>query len=129
MSRPLPTTPRLPASRASPKKAAAASLPLPDLTHIWLFGQAPANGLKLYYHSRPAALTDSALSIPDALKDKFHLDVFAAKVKEVYEYRNSNCYDALGTLKAYVVGLLAQIEAAHSIERRDKSGRTINVIF
>ena len=102
---------------------------LPDLDHIWLFGQTPANGIKLYYYAKPDVLTDLDLSTPAALKEEFHLDVFAAKVKEVYEYRNGNYYDALGTLKAYVVGLLNQIEVAHSSERRDEGDRTIKVIF
>ena len=111
-----------------PDDADCSQYMLPDLTHIWLFGQTPANTIKLYYYAKPEALTDSSSSSPSALKEEFHLDVFAAKSKEAYEYRNGNYYDALGTLKAYVVGLLDEIEKAHTVGTRDDNGRLIKVV-
>ena len=100
---------------------------LPDRSTMWIFGQTPTNAIKLYYHRQPAALTDFVLSSPSMLKEEFHIDIFVARIKEVYEYRNGNYYDGLGSLKAYIVGLLNQIEAAHSVELRDENDWAIRV--
>lgn len=101
---------------------------LPGLTNIWIFGPKPANTVKLYYYAKPTALEDSVYSVPDALKPEFHIDVFVARVKEVYAMRQNNTYDALD-MKALVVDLLAQIEYAHSAEKRDESPRVIDCIY
>ena len=93
---------------------------LPDTTHIWVYGTTPTTGIKTYYHPKPTALTDSSTSSPTALKDEFHIDIFVAKVKQVYAMRNNNTYDALDML-ALITDYLNQIEYAHSAEKRDSS--------
>lgn len=91
---------------------------LPDNANIWINGITPTNTIKAYYHAMPAALTDSSASTPTALKSEFHIDVFVAKVKQVYAMRQNNTYDAMDML-ALIADYLEQIEYAHSAEKRD----------
>lgn len=91
---------------------------LPDLINIWLFGQTPTNTIKMYYDAKPALLTDSSSSSPTNLKPEFHIDIFVAKIKQVYAMRQNNTYDAMDML-ALIADYLEQIEYAHSAEKRD----------
>lgn len=108
--------------------AACTQYLLPNLTHIWIFGQTPSSTIKLYYLPRPAVLTDSSDSSPSALKPEFHLDIFVARVKEIYAMRLNNTYDALD-MKALQVDLLNQIEHAHSTEKRDESDQIVRIVW
>lgn len=91
---------------------------LPDNANLWIFGSTPANTIKLYYYSKPAALTDSNSSSPTALREEFHIDIFVARVKEVYAMRQNNTYDMMD-MRALIVDYLAQISDAHTTEKGD----------
>lgn len=90
----------------------------PDLTALWIFGTTPTNTVKVYYYKQPVALTDASSSIPTALKPEFHIDIFVARIKEVYAMRQNNTGDAMD-MKALVLDLLTQIEVAHGHEKKD----------
>ena len=91
---------------------------LPDNANLWIFGTTPTNTVKAYYYQKPTALTDSASSSPLALKPEFHIDIFVARLKEVYAMRQNNTYDMMD-MKALVLDYLDQIETAHKMEKRD----------
>jgi len=101
---------------------------LPDNANIWIFGQTPTNAIKLYYYSKPIALTDSSSSSPTALKSEFHIDIFVAKIKEVYATRQNNTDDAID-MKALQADYLDQIEFAHTAEKTDDTPQTIKMVW
>lgn len=100
---------------------------IPDNSNLWIFGQTPANTVKLYYYQKPAALTDVNTSSPVALKEEFHVDIFVARIKEVYAIRQNNTNDMMD-MRALIVDYLKQIEQAHSAGKfGDAPGTIINV--
>lgn len=97
---------------------------LPDNANLWIFGQTPTNTIKMYYYAKPIALTDASSSSPTALKSEFHVDIFVARVKEVYALRQNNTYDMMD-MKALVLDLLVQIQKAHTAEKHDSAPRRV----
>ena len=91
---------------------------IPNLTEIWFFGITPKNTPKLYYYSKPAALTDSSASSPSALKEKFHIDPFVVHIKETYAMRKNDLADMFD-LKMLKLDILDAIEKAHKAEKKD----------
>jgi len=89
---------------------------IPDLQHIWIYGQEPTNGIKLYYFVKPTALTDANTSSPALLDEKFHIGVkgiFECGVKAEYAKRDNSTYDQFDMLALYQ-DLLNEIEDYHN---------------
>lgn len=93
---------------------------IPDNANLWIFGITPTNTIKLYYYQKPTALTDASSSSPTALNPEFHIDIFVARIKEVYALRQNNTYGMMD-MKSLVLDLLNQIEVAHGVEKQDDS--------
>lgn len=97
---------------------------LPDSANIWIFGKTPTTGIKAYYVKKPAALTDSALSTPTALKEEYHIDIFVARIKEVYADRKNNYDDAMD-YRAKFEDYLEMIRKAHKDSKEDRQIRRV----
>lgn len=92
---------------------------LPNIKQIWIFGQTPTNTIKMYYYKKPPALTDSASSTPEYLKEEFHMHPFTKAVQGVYASRNGDYGDEID-LEIYMQDILNEIEYAHNEGLRDK---------
>jgi len=108
--------------------AATSQYMLPDNANLWIFGQTPTNTVKMYYYSKPVALTDASSSSPLSLKSEFHVDIFVARTKEVYAMRQNNTYDMMD-MKVLVLDLLDQIKAAHGAEKQDDTISLIEDVY
>jgi len=100
---------------------------LPDNANLWIFGQTPTNTVKMYYHKKPVALTDSASSSPTELKNKFHIGpqgVFEAMIKTELAKNQNSTYDMMD-MASLLADLLDEIEYAHTAGKRDDSMQTI----
>lgn len=104
---------------------------IPDPTTLWIFGKTPTNTVKIYYYKKPAALTDTALSSPTLLDEKFHIGlkgIFEVGVKAEYAKRDNSTYDQLDMLALYE-DLLNEIGNYHARGKRDRPTMAIRDMY
>lgn len=104
--------------------AATSQYMIPNNTQFWIFGQTPANTIKLYYYQTPTALTDASNSSPTALQAKFHKAIFEYEAKRVYALRRNRTDDMID-MEAAKLEELDKIEAAHSVGKQDQFPRSV----
>lgn len=93
---------------------------------MWIFGKTPTRSIKVYYIPKPDALTDSATSIPVALDEQFHRDIFVARIKEVLAENQNNTYDMMDW-RAKIEDLLSLIHSYYKKNKRDRAVRKVRV--